>query len=162
MSSIYTYTNFPLFDLKIRLVNNLLCRVEFSQKDPICAIPGEIKDKLYKEVKYQLDKYLEDPSFNFDLPVHTHGSAHQEKVWEIMRQIPVGSIKTYKEVAELLNSSAIAVGGACGKNPLVLITPCHRIVSANGSLGGFMNAKNGWPLQIKRWLLEHEGVTKLA
>jgi methylated-DNA-[protein]-cysteine S-methyltransferase len=106
----------------------------------------------------QLQAYLEDPRFEFDLPVLLSGTHHRLQVWEAMRLIPAGHVRTYGEIARELRSSARAVGGACGANPVPVVVPCHRVVGANGSLGGFMGARDeGFELGIKRWLLEHEG-----
>jgi methylated-DNA-[protein]-cysteine S-methyltransferase len=75
-----------------------------------------------------------------------------------MQRIPAGRTRTYGELARDLRSSARAVGGACGANPIPLIVPCHRIIAASGRIGGFMGASTeGFELGIKRWLLEHEG-----
>jgi methylated-DNA-[protein]-cysteine S-methyltransferase len=61
-------------------------------------------------------------------------------------------------VAAELRSSARAVGGACGANPIPVVVPCHRIIGANHAIGGFMGTRTeGFELGIKRWLLEHEG-----
>lgn len=106
----------------------------------------------------QIQAYLDDPRFVFDLPLHLAGSHHQLTVWEAMQRIPAGSTRTYGELARELGSSARAVGGACGANPLPLVVPCHRVVAAGGDLGGFMGARGeGFERSIKRWLLEHEG-----
>ena len=106
----------------------------------------------------QLQAYLEDPSFAFDLPLRLAGTHHRLQVWEAMCRIPAGKVRTYGEVAQELRSSARAVGGACGANPIPVVVPCHRIVAAGGGLGGFMGARaEGFELGIKRWLLEHEG-----
>ena len=64
-------------------------------------------------------------------------------------------MRTYGELAKLLNSSARAVGGACRANPISLVIPCHRVVASNG-LGGYGGATAGKRLAIKQWLLEHE------
>jgi methylated-DNA-[protein]-cysteine S-methyltransferase len=75
-----------------------------------------------------------------------------------MQRIPAGRTRTYGDLARELGSSARAVGGACGANPLPVVVPCHRVIAANGALGGFMGAKDdGFELGIKRWLLGHEG-----
>jgi methylated-DNA-[protein]-cysteine S-methyltransferase len=80
------------------------------------------------------------------------------EVWEAMQRIPAGETRSYGEVAAELRSSARAVGGACGANPIPLVVPCHRIVAAHRRIGGFMGAKtDGFELGIKRWLLAHEG-----
>jgi methylated-DNA-[protein]-cysteine S-methyltransferase len=105
----------------------------------------------------QINAYLEDPGFAFDIPLRLAGTHHRLQVWEAMQRIPAGKTRTYGEVARELASSARAVGGACGANPIPLVVPCHRIVAAQG-LGGFMGAAGeGFERSIKRWLLEHEG-----
>lgn len=106
----------------------------------------------------QLQLYLADASFPFDVPYKLAGTHHRLQVWEAMCRIPAGRVRSYGEVARELGSSARAVGGACGANPVPVIVPCHRIVGANNTLGGFMGAgSEGFELGIKRWLLRHEG-----
>ena len=106
----------------------------------------------------QLQAYLDNPEFAFDLPIRLSGTRHQLAVWEAMQAIPAGETRTYGELARAIGSSARAVGGACGANPLPLVVPCHRVVGAGGALGGFMGAREeGFELAIKRWLLAHEG-----
>jgi len=106
----------------------------------------------------QLQSYLENPGFRFDLPIKLAGTRHRLAVWEAMQRIPAGKVRTYGDVAAELHSSARAVGGACGANPIPVVVPCHRIIGSGGSIGGFMGAKDeGFELGIKRWLLEHEG-----
>lgn len=106
----------------------------------------------------QLQAYLGDGRYVFDLPLRLNGTHHRLEVWEAMRRIPAGAVRTYGDVARSLGSSARAVGGACGANPIPVVVPCHRIVAAGGALGGFMGARDdGFELGIKRWLLEHEG-----
>jgi methylated-DNA-[protein]-cysteine S-methyltransferase len=85
------------------------------------------------------------------------GTLFQKSVWSELRKIPLGETRTYGEIAKKLNSSARAVGNACRKNPIQLIVPCHRVVSAKG-LGGYAGQTQGTQLKIKRWLLNHEGV----
>ena len=106
----------------------------------------------------QLQSYLDDPRFRFDLPLALAGTRHRLEVWEAMQRIAPGKTRTYGELAAELRSSARAVGGACGANPIPVVVPCHRVIGANSSIGGFMGAKGeGFELGIKRWLLEHEG-----
>lgn len=105
----------------------------------------------------QLNAYLENPDFVFDVPIRLAGTHHRLEVWEAMCRIPAGRTRTYGEVAAELGSSARAVGGACGANPIPVIVPCHRIVAAGGRIGGFMGAsREGFELGVKRWLLAHE------
>lgn len=106
----------------------------------------------------QLQAYLEDPAFVFELPLRLAGTRHQLSVWEAMQAIPAGKTRTYGELARTIRSSARAVGGACGANPVPIVVPCHRVVAAGGALGGFMGTRaEGFELAIKRWLLAHEG-----
>lgn len=106
----------------------------------------------------QIQEYLDDPRFEFDLPLQLAGTRHRLAVWEAMQRIPAGATRTYGDLAKELRSSARAVGGACGANPIPVVVPCHRVVGAGGSLGGFMGERGeGFELGIKRWLLEHEG-----
>jgi methylated-DNA-[protein]-cysteine S-methyltransferase len=116
------------------------------------------KGSLAHLVCVQLQAYLEEPAFEFDLPLALSGTHHRLAVWEAMQRIPAGRTRTYGELAEELRSSARAVGGACGANPLPVVVPCHRVIAAGRAIGGFMGAKTeGFELGIKRWLLEHEG-----
>ena len=109
----------------------------------------------------QMQFYLEDPAFVFDLPLRLTGTRHQLAVWEAMQAIPAGETRTYGELAKAIGSSARAVGGACGANPMPLVVPCHRIVGAGGALGGFMGARQeGFELSVKRWLLAHEAARR--
>jgi methylated-DNA-[protein]-cysteine S-methyltransferase len=106
----------------------------------------------------QIQSYLEDATFEFDLPLKLASTRHRLEVWEAMQRIPAGRTRTYGELAKELGSSARAVGGACGANPIPVVVPCHRIIGAGHSIGGFMGASaEGFELGIKRWLLEHEG-----
>jgi methylated-DNA-[protein]-cysteine S-methyltransferase len=107
----------------------------------------------------QLQAYLEDPAFTFDVPIKLSGTHHRLAVWEAMQRIPAGKTRTYGEVAAAIHSSPRAVGGACGANPIPVIVPCHRIIASGGDIGGFMGARGneGFEIGIKRWLLEHEG-----
>ncbi len=106
----------------------------------------------------QIQAYLENPAYRFDLPLKFGGTRHRVSVWEAMQRIPAGKTRSYGELAKELGSSARAVGGACGANPIPLVIPCHRVIAAGGDIGGFMGARaEGFERTIKRWLLEHEG-----
>ena len=86
---------------------------------------------------------------------YPQGSMFQQRVWAAIAAIPVGQTRSYGELARQLDSSARAVGRACGDNPWPLLVPCHRVVAANG-LGGFNHDRGDGMLAIKRWLLVHE------
>lgn len=113
---------------------------------------------LAREVCRQLEAYLSTPDFTFDLALHIQGTDHQKRVWQAIQAIPSGSTRSYADIAAEIHSAPRAVGGACGANKIPIIIPCHRVIAKNGGLGGFMNARDGEPLAIKRWLLDYEGV----
>jgi methylated-DNA-[protein]-cysteine S-methyltransferase len=116
------------------------------------------KNQLARQVAMQCREYFKNPAAKFDLPLKPIGTVHQQRVWSCIRDIPTGKSKTYGEIAALIKSGPRAVGSACGANPFPLVTPCHRVVSAQG-IGGFMKEDSpGLYRQIKIWLLEHEGV----
>ena len=87
----------------------------------------------------------------------TSGTNFQKKVWKEIKKIPKGRTKSYKELAIAIGhpKSARAVANACGKNPNPIITPCHRVIASDGSIGGYSG--EGGVIK-KRTLLAHEGV----
>ncbi len=82
-----------------------------------------------------------------------------EKVYALCKKIPKGKVSTYGAIAKMLNSSPRAVGQALRCNPYAPIVPCHRVVSADGSIGGFMGDTKGKSIQKKIALLQSEGVS---
>ncbi len=120
------------------------------------STPFAPRSALAREVCAQLRAYIDDAGYRFDLPLKAEGTPHQRKVWQAMCAIPRGQVRSYGDVARELGSSALAVGQACGANPIPIVIPCHRIVGRSG-LGGFANQRDGYLLDIKRWLLAHEG-----
>jgi methylated-DNA-[protein]-cysteine S-methyltransferase len=114
-------------------------------------------DKVTEHVARDVERYLADPEYRFTVPLSRGGTVFQQRVWDALSAIPPGQSRTYGEVARMVRSAPRAVGGACGANRIALIIPCHRVVGSCGSLGGFMNAQTGNPIDIKRWLLTHEG-----
>lgn len=116
-------------------------------------------DALAKRAAKQVERYLKQPDFVFDLPLAEVGTPFQAKVWRAISAIPRGEVATYGQIARLIQSAPRAVGQACGANWFPLIVPCHR-VTASGGIGGFSNDGDlqGFHLGVKRWLLAHEGV----
>jgi methylated-DNA-[protein]-cysteine S-methyltransferase len=146
----------PFAALGITTNGTHITGVRFLSPDTPAKAPK--RDTLAYFACVQIQRYLEDGRFVFDLPLQLSGTHHRLAVWEAMQRIPAGSTRTYGELAQELRSSARAVGGACGANPIPLIVPCHRVIAASGRIGGFMGAKaEGFELGIKRRLLEHEG-----
>lgn len=131
-----------------------LTRVAYLPRDTVAQAPS---DDITARAAREVDRYLDDPAFRFTIPLAPSGTAFQHRVWGALAQIPSGESRTYGELARTLRSAARAVGQACGANRIALIVPCHRVVGAQGVLGGFMNARDGDPVAVKRWLLAHEG-----
>lgn len=147
----------PFGKLGIRCTDEAVLGIEFLPANMRALLP---RNALAQKVCAQLEAYLADADFHFDLPLKLEGTEHQHKVWKAMCTIPRGQTLTYGELAAQLGSSARAVGQACGSNPLPIVIPCHRVVSNTG-LGGFMKHAEGASLDIKLWLLTHERVLPL-
>ena len=117
-------------------------------------VPESQSSALLEEAHRQLDAYFNGTLQQFDLPLRPQGTAFQKRLWTLLQQIPYGTIQTYGDLAKALGSAARAVGGACGKNPLPIIIPCHRVISATGKLTGYTG---GDGIDTKRALLRLEG-----
>lgn len=125
---------------------------------PARTEPVAPRTKLAEAAQREFEAYAADPEHAFDLPWTLIASDFETAVWAAIREIPAGQVRTYGDIARRVRSVPRAVGGACGRNPLPLIIPCHRVVAAGGGLGGFMGGRDDAELAIKRWLLVHEGV----
>jgi methylated-DNA-[protein]-cysteine S-methyltransferase len=119
------------------------------------ASAGADDTPLLREAKRQLAAYFDGRLRDFDLPVEPAGSAFQKRVWAAMQRIPFGATRSYGEIAEELRSAARAVGGACGRNPIPIVIPCHRVLAARRGLGGYSGSGG---IATKRTLLALEGV----
>ena len=144
----------PFSVLGIRTEGDWLTGIDYLPPDVSDLAP---QNALAKEVCRQLQRYLTDPDYMFDLSLLIEGTPYQRRVWQSIQAIPSGETTCYSEIAIQLHSSPRAVGRACGANRIPIVIPCHRVIAKNGGLGGFMNARDGHPLAIKRWLLHHEG-----
>ena len=113
------------------------------------------KNALAERAARQLEQYRENPDTVFDLPLLIEGSSLQRGVWNAMRAIPRGRMRTYGDLARELGTDARVVGQACGDNRLPIVIPCHRVVAADG-IGGFSHTSEGYLIEVKRWLLAHE------
>ena len=101
----------------------------------------------------ELTEYFEGRRTRFDLPRVPRGTAFQRAVWSALHDIPFGESVSYAGLAHKLArpGAARAVGAANGRNPILIVIPCHRVVGASGALVGYAGG-----LERKRWLLEHE------
>jgi methylated-DNA-[protein]-cysteine S-methyltransferase len=108
---------------------------------------------LLVEAKRQIEAYFARRLERFDLPLAPHGSMHEQRVWAAMRQISYGETRSYGELAFAIGSAPRAIGRACGRNPIAIVIPCHRVLAKSG-LGGY---SGGQGLPTKRRLLALEG-----
>ncbi len=144
----------PFAVIGVRTRNERLVGLEYLPPGAATLAPI---DTLSKEVSRQLKAFIQDARFRFDLPHEVHGTDFQRRVWDRVSTIPGGQTQSYGEIAKSIKTSARAVGTCCGANRLPLLIPCHRVVAAHG-IGGFMRTRSeGTALNIKRWLLRHEG-----
>jgi methylated-DNA-[protein]-cysteine S-methyltransferase len=114
---------------------------------------GPQTDAGFEYVRDQIAEYLAGERTCFEVPVATHGDESQERVWDLVRQIPYGETATYGELARQLGDGTTPqeVGAAVGRNPVCLLIPCHRVVGAGGKLTGYAGG-----LAVKRRLLDLE------
>ncbi len=148
---------FGCLGVQTELVDGSLMISKIDYLPPNAALSPP-RNQLAKAFSKQCAQYFNDAASIFDVPLKPAGTTHQQKVWNATLGIEVGRTRTYGEIAKIIKSGPRAVGTACGANPYPLVTPCHRVVSAQG-LGGFMKEDApGFYRQIKVWLLKHEGV----
>lgn len=114
------------------------------------------QDELAEKAIAQIERYLEAPDAQFELPLLIQGTLYRRRIWTAISAIPLGRSRTYGDLAKDVGSVPRAVGQACGDNPFPLIIPCHRVVTHSG-IGGFAHNEKGHLIDIKRWLLVHEG-----
>ncbi len=111
-------------------------------------------DDLLRDAANQLQAYFAGELKHFTLTLDSaQGTTFQLQVWEALRTIPFGETASYGDIARSIKApkAARAVGAANGKNPLAIVVPCHRVIAANGKLGGYAGG-----ISNKRWLLAHE------
>ncbi|WP_255555176.1 methylated-DNA--[protein]-cysteine S-methyltransferase [Flavobacterium sp. NKUCC04_CG] len=123
----------------------------------IADVATENTSKYIDATQTQLTEYFEGNRQTFDLCLHPIGTDFQQKVWRELQNIPYGRAVSYLEMSKRLgNVKAIrAAASANGKNPLLIVIPCHRVIGKDGSLTGFTAG-----LAVKKWLLEHESEAK--
>ncbi len=129
---------------------------EFARKlNPLARL--EHQPEALAHIVAQIRAYFDHPIAYFDLPVDlSMVSPFQREALQLIRQIPLGTVWTYKQVAEKLGrpSASRAVGQAMARNPVPIVIPCHRVVGSNGALTGY---GGGGGISTKRWLLQREG-----
>ncbi len=142
----------PFGKFGVRLCGDLISEMVFLPP----ATPVIVGNSaLALGVAARIERWIGNPAQTLDLPLAARGTAFQQRVWQALRTIPAGEVRTYGELARTLGTAARALGQACGANPFPLATPCHRVVGAKG-IGGFAHAADGYLIAAKRWLLANE------
>jgi O-6-methylguanine DNA methyltransferase len=154
----------PVGPLLIGATAEAIVVLEFSSTDQLSTQLERLRKQLRQplvhatipllnRLKSQLEEYFAGTRRDFDLPLEYHGSEFQERVWAELRNIPYGETCSYGALAKKLGDAngMRAVGAANGLNPIAIVIPCHRVVNANGALGGY-----GGGLWRKQILLDLE------
>jgi methylated-DNA-[protein]-cysteine S-methyltransferase len=116
-------------------------------------------DALGRQIARELAEYFGHERRSFDLPLTPDGTGFQRRVWRALSSIPFGETRSYRQLAEMALSPRgfRAAGQANRRNPLPILVPCHRVIAADGALGGYAGSGPASRPQVKRWLLAHEG-----
>jgi AraC family transcriptional regulator of adaptative response/methylated-DNA-[protein]-cysteine methyltransferase len=124
---------------------------DLQDRFPMAEIVGG--DEAFEETVAAVVAMVETPRTRTDLPLDIRGTAFQERVWRVLREIPAGDTLSYAEVARRIGAPAAtrAVAQACGANALAIAIPCHRVVRTDGSISGYR-----WGVERKRELLDRE------
>jgi O-6-methylguanine DNA methyltransferase len=154
----------PVGPLLIGAMNDALVLLEFSGHEQLDVQLARIRKHfarpliradhpILQRLRIQLAEYFAGSRRDFELPLHVQGSEFQERVWSALQMIPYGETCSYGAIAKRLGDANAmrAVGAANGLNPIAIVIPCHRVVNANGELGGY-----GGGLWRKRILLDLE------
>lgn len=140
--------NSPLGPLTVFEDHGAVIAVEWgragdSETSPLLAEAGD-----------QFNAYFDGRLTGFDLPLEPKGTSFQRAVWGALRRIPHGATNTYGDIAAAIHGGPRAVGGACGRNPIPIIIPCHRVLGKGGRMGGY---SGGQGIETKKMLLRLEG-----
>lgn len=142
-----------LFNQTIKVVQdeNRITSMFFSDEK---NVEFDVENEIQKQIK----EYEDENRKEFNLPLHLIGTEFQKQVWNALLEIPFGETRTYQEIAIRIGKPKAlrAVGGACNRNPIGIIVPCHRVIGKNGSLTGYAGG-----LFYKELLLKHEKDGKL-
>lgn len=155
---------YPVGTLLIAATDTAIVALEFTDPDNLVVRREQLfqrylaridpRHSLLVRLRHQLDEYFAGRLQQFDLPLQYPGSPFQQGVWHQLLQIPYGATWSYGELAGRLGdvNAMRAVGAANGANPIAIVIPCHRVINADGSLGGF--GGGSWRKQL---LLDLEG-----
>jgi methylated-DNA-[protein]-cysteine S-methyltransferase len=143
--------DFGFCSLSITEENDEIIGISFSGDG--AARPDAALSPALRIAITQLGEYFDGGRQCFDLKLRLRGSDFQRSVWNALLAIPFGETRTYKDIALKIGNpnAARAAGGACNKNPIAIVVPCHRVVGTNGNLTGYAGGLN-----VKRRLLDLE------
>jgi O-6-methylguanine DNA methyltransferase len=159
----YTLFASPLGRIGIASTPNGICRISLHATTPSAfrkALEREYcrtairQDRYFKDLVAGMRLYFSGQPVRFNTKIDLQeGTPFQKKVWRSLQGIPHGQTRSYQTVARRIGhpNSFRAVGGACGKNPVAVLIPCHRVINADGKLGGFTGG-----LRLKKHLLTLE------
>jgi methylated-DNA-[protein]-cysteine S-methyltransferase len=147
------YYHSPVGTLCIAENGNAITHIKWAETQPAPTGTGEPATPLLREAVRQLSEYFAGKRRTFDLPLAPQGTAFQLRTWQALREIPYGETRSYKQIAEAVGcpKGARAVGLANNRNPISILTPCHRVIGANGRLVGYAGG-----LETKKQLLALE------
>ena len=153
-----TVIDTPVGRLGIEAEGDAITRVAFHAPAPARAARREPLAPVVEEACRELRAYFSSDLTVFSVPFSPRGTPFQQEVWRALGRIPYGETRSYAQLAAAIGrpTATRAVGAANGQNPIPIIIPCHRVIGAGGSLVGF-----GGGLDVKRWLLAHEGGGRL-
>ena len=151
-----TTSDFSYRNLHLRLLAHEtgLLSISAIPESDVLPSSASTETSVIQQTKQQLREYLDGKRMTFQLALDLRqGTDFQRRVWEALRQIPYGQTRTYGEIARAVGvpRGSRAVGMACHRNPLLIVTPCHRVIGADGTLTGFACGN-----ALKRFLLELE------
>ncbi len=156
MIATHTTIDSPIGELTLVASDDVLSGIYFPGHwhMPAPEVFGARSERGFEPAQQQLGEYFAGERTEFELAMTIEGDDFQRRVWELIDRIPFGETTTYGEMAQELGDPALArqVGGAVGRNPLSIVTPCHRVVGKDGKLTGYAGG-----LERKRFLLELEG-----
>ncbi len=139
--------NSPLGSLTVFEERGALVAIEWGRA------PGPKSSPLLAEAVKQLDAYFDGRLRAFDLPLRPTRTVFQRTVWSLMGDIPYGVTRTYGEFARILRTAPRPVGGACRRNPIPIVIPCHRVIGAGATMTGYSGGRG---IATKRALLRLE------
>lgn len=146
-----TVYNSPIGKLLIEAIDDHITMITNEIDDVMIQTVND--NELLEEAKRQLDEYFAGKRKTFTLPLAFNGTKYMQTVWAELLKIPYGTTISYGELAAVIGNDkgARSVGMACGKNKIMIVVPCHRIIGKNGKLTGYSGG-----LEIKKQLLELE------